>query len=150
MSDMVVVDTSVALKWVIVEPDSNLAVQLLEEWNNREILIIAPALLAYEITNALYQRVRRSDISFERCKQALMGFTSVSIEFDFSQDFSLSSRAAELANLYNLPATYDAHYLALAEREQCEFWTADKRMWNSIKGKLSWVRWLADYRPTPS
>ncbi|HEY6539310.1 MAG TPA: type II toxin-antitoxin system VapC family toxin [Ktedonobacteraceae bacterium] len=147
MRNSVVVDTSVALKWVLDEPDSNIAVQLLEEWNNRETLIMAPALLAYEITNALYQRMRRSDFSLERCKEALIGFTSVSIEFDFSQVFSLSSRTTELAKLYNLPATYDAHYLALAERQQCELWTADKRLWNSIRGKLPWVRWLADYRP---
>jgi predicted nucleic acid-binding protein len=150
MSNIVVVDTSVALKWVLDEPDSSTAVELLEAWNNRETLIIAPALLAYEITNALYQRVWRSDFNLERCKQALMAFTSVSIEFDFSEDFSLSTRAAELANLYNLPATYDGHYLALAEREQCEFWTADMRMWNSIKGKLLWVRWLGDFHSTPS
>jgi hypothetical protein len=35
---------------------------------------------------------------------------------------------------FSLPATYDAHYLALAERENCEFWTADTRLFNAIKG----------------
>lgn len=148
MKNIVVVDTSIAIKWVIDESDSKTAEKLLEEWNDREALILAPALLAYEITNALYQRIRRSEISLERCNEALRGFALVGIEFDFSQDFSLSTRATELARLYNLPATYDAHYLALAEREQCELWTADMRMWNSIRGKLAWVRWLGDYQPT--
>lgn len=150
MKNIVVVDTSIAIKWVIDESDSETAEKILEEWNDREALILAPALLAYEITNALYQRIRRSEISLERCKEALRGFALVGIEFDFSQDFSLSTRATELAILYNLPATYDAHYLALAEREQCELWTADRRLWNSIRGKLAWVRWLGDYQRAPS
>ena len=150
MKNIVVVDTSIAIKWVIDESDSKTAEKLLEEWNDREVLILAPALLAYEITNALYQKIRRSEITLERCKEALKGFALVGIEFDFSQDFSLSARATELARLYNLPATYDAHYLAHAEREQCELWTADRRLWNSIGGKLSWVRWLGDYHPAPS
>lgn len=52
----------------------------------------------------------------------------------------------ELAHQFNLPATYDPHYLALAEREGCEYWTADARLWNTVKGKLAWVRWLGDYQ----
>ncbi len=54
-------------------------------------------------------------------------------------------RAIELAEQYSLPATYDAHYLALAERNQCEYWTADTRLWNAIAGKLNWVYLLGDY-----
>ncbi len=47
---------------------------------------------------------------------------------------------------FRLPATYEAHYLALAEREACDYWTADERLWNGVKGELSWVRWLGSYR----
>jgi predicted nucleic acid-binding protein len=39
----------------------------------------------------------------------------------------------------------DAHYLALAEQQNCEYWTADTRLWNTVRGKLSWIRWLGDY-----
>ena len=51
----------------------------------------------------------------------------------------------EFANQFKLLATYDAHYLALAEIEGCECWTADKRLLNAVKGKISWVRSLDDY-----
>ncbi len=47
---------------------------------------------------------------------------------------------------FRLPATYEAHYLALAEREACDYWTADERLCNGVKGELSWVRWLGSYR----
>jgi predicted nucleic acid-binding protein len=50
----------------------------------------------------------------------------------------------ELASQFNLAATYDAHYLALAERENCEFWTADERLYNSVRDRFSWVRLMAD------
>lgn len=53
-------------------------------------------------------------------------------------------RAVELASDLGLPAVYDAHYLALAERMGCELWTADERLWNSVRTSLSWVRWIGE------
>lgn len=145
MSNVVVVDASIAIKWLLVEPDSNKAVKLLDEWINKEMLILAPSLLTYEITNALYQKVRKGEITLARAKEALAEISLTEIEFDFSTDFAFSTRAVELANHLSLPATYDSHYLALAERKGCELWTADLRMWNSIKGKFDWVQLLDHY-----
>ena len=145
MRNVVVVDTSIALKWVLEEVDSDKADTLLAEWIKKGMLIIAPDLLAYEITNALYRKVRKGEITLDRAKEALAEISLAEIEFDFSPDFALSTRAIELANHFNIPATYDSHYLALAERKGCELWTADLRMWNSVKGKLDWVRWMGDY-----
>jgi predicted nucleic acid-binding protein len=149
MRNVVVVDASIAIKWVLEEPDSDRADTLLAEWINKGKLILAPDLLAYEITNVLYRKVRKGEITLERAKEALTEISLTEIEFDFASDFALSTRAIELANHFSLPATYDSHYLALAEREGCELWTADLRMWNSVKGKLDWLRRLGDY-PTPS
>ena len=148
MRNAVVVDTSVVVKWILDEPDSKIALALLTEWTDKEVDILAPALLAYEITNVLYRRVHRDEMSLAKAKQALAKVILSELELDFSQDPALSTQAMELAHRFNLPATYDAHYLALAEREGCELWTADKRMWNTIRGKLTWVRWMEDYRPT--
>lgn len=38
----------------------------------------------------------------------------------------------------------NAHYLALAERENCEYWTADIKLLNATGKKLTWVRNLRD------
>lgn len=145
MSDVVVVDTSIAIKWVLQESDTPAAEALLEEWNSKQINIFAPSLLIYEVTNALYQKVRRGEINLERAKEALRAMPFMGITFELSANFVLSTKAAELASRFSLPATYDAHYLALAENRGCELWTADTRMWNSLQGKLAWVRWLGDY-----
>ena len=47
-----------------------------------------------------------------------------------------------LATRFNRPTAYDAKYLALAEMMNCEFWTADERLFNAVRDELSWVRWL--------
>ena len=145
MNNVVVVDASIAIKWVLYEPDSATAKALLAEWIDKETVILAPALLAYEITNSLYQKTRRGEITVDRARLALMTVLTTDLVFDSFQGSSLSIRALEFAHRFNLPATYDSHYLALAERESCELWTADTRLWNSIKGKLPWVRWMGDY-----
>jgi predicted nucleic acid-binding protein len=51
-----------------------------------------------------------------------------------------------MARKYSLPP-YDCAYMALAEKEKCDFFTGDKRLFNSIKDYFSWVRWIGDYRP---
>jgi len=71
MKRAVVVDTSIVLKWVLDEPDSATALALLTRWINDEIVIQAPALLAYEVANALFQRVRKGEMTTERAWQAL-------------------------------------------------------------------------------
>ncbi len=149
MRDIVVVDASIALKWVIDESDSDKAQALLGEWSNRRTIMLAPALITYEITNILYQNVRKNEIALERAKSALEDVMLIGIEFDIPQDYRLGRRAIELAHKFGIKATYDSHYLALAEREDCELWTADTKMWRAVKGELTWVRWLEDYHPTP-
>ena len=57
----------------------------------------------------------------------------------FFGDAELHRQALKIAQRYNLPATYDAHYLALAERLGIEFWTADRRLFNAVQSSLSWV-----------
>jgi predicted nucleic acid-binding protein len=145
MKNVVVVDTNIVIKWVLREPDSSKARALLTQWINKGTAIIAPALLAYEVANVLHQNVRKGQISLEEAKKALKEVLLSELELDFLQDSALGIRAIELANNFNLPATYDTHYLALAEREGCELWTADTKMGRAVKGKLAWVRWLEDY-----
>ena len=146
MSDLcVVVDTSIAIKWAIKEEDSSIALALLNEWTAKDVLILAPTLLAYEATNALHKQIRKGTLPYEDAERALHEVIYDLVSFTFLDDASLSVRAIQLAQQFGLPATYDAHYLALAESRGCELWTADTRMWNSLRGKLAWVRWLADY-----
>ena len=68
MRNAVVVDTSLAIKWILEEPDSDKADILLVEWSKKRKEILVPALLIYEIANALFQNVRNGEITLERAK----------------------------------------------------------------------------------
>ena len=105
----------------------------------------APPLLAYEVTNALYRRVRKGELPFGDAKRGLTEIIFKVVEFDFPETPEFNIRATELGQQFGLPAAYDSHYLALAERKECELWTADTRFGNSVKGQLDWVRWMGDY-----
>jgi predicted nucleic acid-binding protein len=59
---------------------------------------------------------------------------------------SLHQRAWQLAKRFNRPTTHDTHYLALAERLECPFWTADAKLYNAIGGRLPWVHLLEEAR----
>ena len=145
MSNVVVVDASIALKWILNETDSSTALALLADWNDREIEVYAPSLLVYEVTNALYRRVRKGEIPFYDARRGLTEILYKVVEIDFPEDPEFNIRAMELGQQFGLAAAYDAHYLTLAESKECELWTADARLWNSTRGKLDWLRWLDDY-----
>lgn len=144
MTDCVVVDASVAVKWIIREPDSAIAKALLNIWNDKSLDLIAPGLFAYEITNILYRRVVAGKISYDEMEKLLKKMFAIGIILDFSKHENISIRAAHFAHRFGLPAAYDAHYLAIAEREHCEYWTADMRLFNSVNGKLAWVHNLEE------
>ena len=59
---------------------------------------------------------------------------------------ALQLRAFDVATLLNLPRAYDTQYLALAEFNLCDLWTADRRLVNVARHKFPWVRWIGDYR----
>jgi predicted nucleic acid-binding protein len=145
MRKNVVVDTSLVLEWILNESDSNKALALLAKWSKERVVIRVPVLVAYEATNSLYQQVRSGKFTLDAARQSLTDIVLKGLVFDFSSPLALSIRAMEFANRFNLSATYDTHYLALAELQGCELWTADTRMWRVVKDQLSWVHWLGDY-----
>ncbi len=145
MKNIVVVDANIAIKWAIKEPDSSTALALLNEWNKNEMMILAPSLFTYEVTNVLYQKVRKGTLTLSQAKRALTEVLSLGVEVAVLEKPTLSTRAIELAHRFNLPATYDPHYLALAEREDCECWTADGRLGTALKEQFPKLRMLADY-----
>ncbi|HJT57484.1 MAG TPA: type II toxin-antitoxin system VapC family toxin [Ktedonobacteraceae bacterium] len=145
--DMVVVDASIALKWVLLEKDSNVSMSLLDKWTRERKRIIAPALFVYEVTNIIYREALTGKLTYDEADKGLTKMFSLGILLKFSLYEEISTQAMKFAQRFYLPAAYDAHYLALAQSESCEYWTADTRLWNAIKGKLDWVHWFGEYRP---
>jgi predicted nucleic acid-binding protein len=116
-----VVDASVAVKWVLPETGSQAAVALLEQDPD----LTAPALVIAEIGNAIWRAVRSGAIrrseATEGIEAALLCFQSlIPIE-------DLRIRALTLAIDLKHPI-YDCFYLALAERESAPLVTFDEAM----------------------
>jgi predicted nucleic acid-binding protein len=144
MSDTVVVDANLALKWVLLEEDSSLSLLLLDKWTDEGKTVIAPALFAYEVTNILYRQSVTDKLTYDEARRGLEKLFSLEVQLKFSLYEEVSAQAMEFAQRFHLPATYDAHYLALAYKEQCECWTADRRLWTAVKRELTWVHWLGE------
>lgn len=73
----------------------------------------------------------------------LEDFLALDITLHYPVD--LHRLALVLADRFGLPATYDAHYLAVSELMECDYWTADLRLLRQIGRKLDFVRWIGDY-----
>ena len=143
MNGYVVVDASLAIKWVLNEPYAEEALALASEWAAAEIRPVAPCLLLAEATNVLHRRAVLGHISPSQAKQLLSGLLNMGIEVRESPQIHL--RALELAQELQTPAVYDAHYLALSDILECDLWTADERFFNSVKERQPRVRWLGQF-----
>jgi predicted nucleic acid-binding protein len=135
------VDSSIILKLNLAEPDSPGAAALIAGWEAGDTEIVAPSLLAYEVTAVLHGAAFRGRITALDARQALEDFWQLRITLVQSPD--LHERALELATELGLPVAYDAHYLAQAEALDCEFWTADRRLYDSIRERFPLIRLLA-------
>jgi predicted nucleic acid-binding protein len=148
MKKYVVVDSSVMIKWIFEEPDSKAAKALLAQWIDEDFVMIEPPLLACEMANVLHQNADKGEVSIEEAKRSLIDIMELDLEFEVSRLPELSIRAIEIARKCTLNAVYDAHYVALAERKKCEFWTADIRLWKPVHKDFPWVRLLDEFKLT--
>jgi predicted nucleic acid-binding protein len=139
----VAVDASLAAKVVFAEQYSVEATALFALWAGSEFQPVAPVLIIEELTNSVYKRLRRGDMSLGDALNALAALLGLDIEL---QDV-IPAHALSLAHEHRLSAAYDGFYLALAQDQGCELWTADERLYNTVRGDLPWVRWIGEFQP---
>ena len=140
---LVCADSGILVKLVVAEEDSDRADALWEQWKEDGVKVVAPGLLLFELTSVLRKKVHRGLLDPEEGERALDMVHWLPVQVLTPSD--LHRRAWELAARFNRRAAYDAHYLALAEMMNCEFWTADRRLFNVVKDELPWVRWLGEH-----
>jgi predicted nucleic acid-binding protein len=142
----VCVDAGVAVKVVVSEPDSDRADALFEQWAGEGKQLIAPAFFQVEADSILRQKVAlRKELTPEQAEAAFAELEALPVQLVSVAE--QRPRAWEIAVEFGFATVYDATYLALAELRECEFWTADGRLFNQVKERLTFVRWLGDYVP---
>jgi predicted nucleic acid-binding protein len=143
MTSWVVCDSGIILATVLIESSSAQAKALLRSWHDQNMQLAAPSLFRYEIVAVVRKYVHRGILTHDagiRTRDLLLAEP-----VQLMMDDALLRRGYELATRFNRPTAYDTQYLAVAERLQCEFWTADERLANAVKQDLTWVKWLGDF-----
>jgi predicted nucleic acid-binding protein len=140
--DTVVVDSSVAIKWFVVEPYSVEAHYILEAYQAGTLTLLAPDLLYAEVGNIVWKKHRFQGLAAEDAEGVLAAFRLVT--------FTVTSCATLLEEAYRLAVThartvYDAVYLALSVREHCRWVTADERIVNALGAVFPQIIWVANW-----
>jgi predicted nucleic acid-binding protein len=142
MNSRVCVDASLILRTLVPEPLSAQALSLLARWRREQAMLIAPALLAFEVTANLRRYVHFKRIAPAQGDRAFAQFQLLSIRLSHRK--ALFPLAWALAKQFNRPTAYDMTYLALAQLTQSDFWTADEKLYNAVHDQLPWVKWVGN------
>jgi predicted nucleic acid-binding protein len=134
---VICVDANFVVFLVQADSETSPFIVLWNEWQEQDYQIIAPTLFGYEVTNVFHRMSLAGQILPEEAEQLLEEAFNLGISL--YGDKALYSSALILARSLNLSAAYDAHYLALSERFNAEFYTSDKRLFNSVKDIITWI-----------
>jgi predicted nucleic acid-binding protein len=137
-----VLDSSVALKWLLPEPDSAKAIQLRADFRNGVHELFAPDIFPLEVLNVLTKA--------ERTKRIAVGNGYTLWQSMLTDLPALYPHAPLLYRAYQIAsparaAIYDCVYVALAEQEQCEIVTADDRLVKNLQSAFPFVRALSSF-----
>ena len=137
----VVIDACLALKWVVPEEHSEAARALRSRWQTAGEYLVGPPIFGSEVTNALFQMVRWGGLRPDHAEEALNALLpSVSM----AEPAGLYDAAFTIAGQLEMTATYDALYVALAEANACELWTADRKLVRAARPRFPQVHWVGE------
>jgi predicted nucleic acid-binding protein len=124
-----IVDSSVGLKAVIPEKDSEKAIALQEGGHE----LLAPDIYPLEVAHVISKLVRQRKITADEANRILTDMLDTRPAVKSSM--GLLPHAFEIS-LETRCAFWDALYVALSEREQCPLVTADQRLVNNLGDKF--------------
>ena len=139
---ILVIDASVALKWVIPEELSDVARQIVLMPGP----LVAPRLNMTELANALARKVMQGSVTIET---ALIHLESISVLLPVLFDVEDMIHAAFYNACSSRHPIYDMIYLETARRLDAQLITADRRFAAKLAGTdlAPHVTLLSDWRP---
>ena len=124
--DTLVLDASVVVKWFAVESYTPAALRLMRA----PVEFASPDLLIAEVTNTMWKKVRRGELTADEAQRRVETLTSIDVITVPCRD--LAGEAHQLATMTGR-SVYDSMYLALAIRLGTRVITADAKFLNAIK-----------------
>jgi predicted nucleic acid-binding protein len=135
-----VLDSSVAFKWLVPEADTAKALRLLDDFDHGLVELIAPDVFPIETVHALTRAERQKRITPAEGAALVKGFLANLPPL--VPYVPLLPRAYEISSAMRTGA-YDCLYVALAEREVCEFVTADDKLVRNLQPAFPFIVSLA-------
>ncbi len=136
-----VLDSSVALKWVLAEIDSGKATRLRDDYKNAVNDLISPDIFTPEVANGLASAERQRRIGPGEAAQFLRDILRTAPLIHPTPP--LLTRAIEIS-LFTRQSVYDCIYLALAEVQGCEMVSADDVFVRKLRSAYPYLIRLAD------
>jgi predicted nucleic acid-binding protein len=125
-----VLDSSVALKCVLPEEDSDKAVAIRDGSHQ----LLAPDIFPLELTHVLSKLVRQHKITEDDANSL---FVDVLDTRPALKNSMRRLRRAFEISLETRCALWDALYVALSEEEECPLLTADEKLVNNLRDKFN-------------
>ena len=123
---LIVVDTSVAVKWYVPEPGAEHAVALRLAGND----LVAPELLIAELGNVLWKKVRRGELDGAEAAEIADAFVRA-CPLRLRPSLPYAALALDLALRFER-SVYDTLFLAVAVAEGGSYVTADERLVHAL------------------
>jgi predicted nucleic acid-binding protein len=117
-----VIDSSVALKWFVSEPNRELAAGLLDG----DDVLIAPDLILVEVSNAMWRKARKGEVTALQVVEAIHEIGSITALHRVTP--ALTDAAFQIAEKIG-HSIYDCIFLACAIETGAELVTADGKFY---------------------
>ncbi len=140
MPSAVCVDASLAAKLALPEEYADKARALWEEWERRGVERLVPTLWGYEIAAVVRKYGHRQWLTPEEEEETLRLLLNLPVRV--VDMWPWHHKAGALARELGLSTSYDAHYLLLSRELGVAFWTGDRRLYNTVRKQVDFVRWI--------
>jgi predicted nucleic acid-binding protein len=135
-----VLDSSVALKWVLAEADSAKAIRLRDDYSRGVHQLVALDIFLLGVANGLASAERQGRIKSGESATLLHDVVRTAPAIHATPPLLLRAMAVAIATRR---AVYDCIYLALADTEQCELLTADDQFARALRASHRFIVSLA-------
>jgi predicted nucleic acid-binding protein len=137
-----VIDSSVAVKWFVVEPYSTEARRILDAYQNSSLSFLAPDLINAEFGNIIWKKHLLQGLAASDAQDVLDKFRQ--LQFTFVPTATLLEDAYRIAVTHRR-TVYDSLYLALGIREGCQVVTADEKFVNAVGAAFPNLVWVPNW-----
>jgi predicted nucleic acid-binding protein len=138
----VVVDASVAVKWVLEDEEHRAeALRRRQDIRSGTHTLVVPSFWDYELASIFSKAVSTKRLTEERGRQHLsvfLRFPAVTIGIRAPDVAFADARRFQRSVI-------DSFYLSLAEERGCDFWSDDRKLCRALSTRFPFVRWIGDY-----